>query len=91
MFVSPLIVILKIALLPSTVAATTFESDPDWPTISASILVADEVWPISKSISFELPIKLITALALPQELLAPVLSQFKSTSFELPCRLICPV
>ena len=76
MFVSPFIVILNIALLPSTVAATTLESEPDWPTISASIPVADAVSPISKSMSFELPIKLITALALPQELLLPVLSQF---------------
>ena len=83
--------ILKIALLPSTVAATTFESDPDWPTISASIPVADAVSPISKSMSFELPMKLITALALPHDELLPPLSQFKSTSFELPCRLICPV
>ena len=47
--------------------------------------------PMSKSISFELPVKLITALAVPHELLLPPVSQFKSTLFELPCKLITPV
>ena len=46
---------------------------------------------MSKSISFELPVKLITALAVPHDELLPVLSQFKSTLFELPCKLITPV
>ena len=46
---------------------------------------------MSKSMSFELPVKLITALAVPQELLLPVLSQFKSTLFELPTKLMTPV
>jgi len=41
--------------------------------------------------SFELPVKLITALAVPQEELFPVLSQFKSTLFEFPTKLIVPV
>ena len=45
---------------------------------------------MSKSMSFELPVKFITALAVPQELLLPVLSQFKSTLFELPTKLMTP-
>ena len=66
MLVSPFTVIVKIELLPSTVAATTLLSDPDWPTKSTSAVFADDVWPISKSISFDEPVKLITALAVPQ-------------------------
>ena len=62
---SPFTVILNIALLPSTVAAITLLSDPDWPTKSTSAVFADDVRPISKSISFELPVKLITSLAVP--------------------------
>ena len=58
-------------------------------SISAPVAVA--VSPTSRSISFELPVKLITALTVPQELLELPLSQFKSTSFELPCKLITPV
>ena len=69
MFVSPLTVIVKTTLVPSTVAATTFESEPVWPTMSISAPVAAAVSPTSRSISFELPVKLITALTVPQELL----------------------
>ena len=91
MFVSPLTVIVKITLVPSTVAATTFESEPVLPTISTSAPVAAAVYPMSRSISFELPVKLTTALTLPHDELPFVLSQFKSTLFELPCKLITPV
>ena len=78
---SPLIVIVKIALVPSTVAATTFESEPVFPTISTSAFEASEVSPMSRSISFELPVKLTTALTVPHDDTVPPLSQFKSTSF----------
>ena len=46
---------------------------------------------MSRSISFELPVKLTTALTLPHDELPFVLSQFKSTLFELPAKLITPV
>ena len=79
------------ALVPSIVAATTFESEPLCPTISTSAPVAAAVSPMSRSTSFELPVKLITAFTVPHDELLLPLSQFKSTSFELPAKLITPV
>ena len=91
MFVSPFTVKVKIALVPSTVAATTFESEPDCPVILTVEFEASLVSPMSKSISFDDPVQVILAVTVPQELLPFVLSQFKSTSFESPVRLIAPV
>src|SRR5210317_2435533 len=89
--VAATIVIVKIALVPSIVAATVLLSEPDCPTMSTSAFEASLVSPMSKSISFDEPVKLITAFTLPQDELLPVLSQFKSTSFESPAKLITPV
>jgi len=91
LFVSPFTVKVKIALVPSTVAAITFESEPDCPVIVTVEFEASLVSPISKSMSFDEPVIVIEAVTVPQELLLPVLSQFKSTSFESPVRLIVPV
>ena len=91
MFVSPLTVSVKIAELPSIEAAITFESEPDAPVILTVALFADEVSPISKSISCELPVQVIFAVAVPQLELLPPLSQLKSMLFELPVIAQVPV
>ena len=74
----------RIAEVPSIVAATTFESEPEAPVILTVALPAAEVSPISKSISDELPVQVMFAVAVPQLELLPVLSQLKSMLFELP-------
>ena len=72
------------AELPSIVAAITFESEPDAPVILTVAVEADEVSPISKSISYELPVHVMFAVAVAQLELEPPLSQLKSMLFELP-------
>ena len=66
--------------MPSIVAATTVLSVPEAPTISTSALSPDfdEVRPISKSMSCELPAKVITALTLSHPEVASAESQLKS-------------
>ena len=91
MFVSPLTESVRMTELPSIEAATTFESEPDAPVILTVALFADEVSPISKSISFELPVQVMFAVAVPQLELLPVLSQLKSMLFELPVMSQVPV
>ena len=88
---SPLTVNVRIALVPSIVAATTLLSLPDEPVILTVAFAASAVSPISISKSLLLPAHIIEAVAVAQEELFPVLSQLKSISFELPVVLNVPV
>ena len=82
--------ILKIALVPSTVAAITFESSEAADVIVTSDPVAADVSPMSISKSLEDPTIVIEAVIVPQdELLLPE-SQFKSTSLLPPVKLMTP-
>ena len=91
LLVSPSTVIVKIALTPSIVAATTLLSSDPADVIVAVVLEASVVSPMSKSMSFEFPTIVIDAVTVPQELLFPVLSQRMSMSLELPVTLNVPV
>ena len=81
----------RIAEVPSIVAATTFESEPEAPVILTVAEPAAEVSPISKSISCELPVQVIFAVAVAQLELLPPLSHLKSILFELPVIFQVPV
>ncbi len=88
---SPFTVNVRIADVPSIVAATTLLSLPDEPVILTVAFAASAVSPMSISKSFELPAHIIEAVAVAQDELFPVLSQLKSISFELPVVLNVPV
>ena len=83
---SPFTVNVRIADVPSIVAATTLLSLPDEPVILTVAFAASAVSPMSISKSFELPAHIIEAVAVAQDELFPALSQLKSISFELPIR-----
>ena len=78
-------------LVPSIVAATTFESLPDAPVIPIVAPVASAVSPTSISRSFEEPTQTIEAVTVAQELTVPPLSQLKSMLLLLPVVLNVPV
>ena len=78
LFVSPLIDNVSIAELPSIVPKTVLLSLPLAPVIDTVAPVADDVSPMSISRSLDEPTQTIDAVAVPQELLFPALSQLKS-------------
>ena len=78
-------------LLPSIVAAITFESLPDAPAIVILAPVASAVSPTSISKSFEEPTQIIDAVTVAHELTVPPLSQLKSILLLLPVVLNVPV
>ena len=91
LFVSPSTVIVSIALVPSIVAAITFESSDAADVIVAVVFAASEVCPMSRSMSFESPTIVTLAVTVAQDELFPVLSQLMSILLELPVTLNVPV
>ena len=84
MFVSPLTVSVRMADVPSIVAATTLLSLPEAPVIDTVAFAASADSPMSMSISFELPTHIILAVAVAQDETVPALSQLKSMLLLLP-------
>ena len=86
MLLSPSTVIVTITLVPSIAALITVLSVPDSPKIVTPALSPDfeEVFPISISISEELPVKMIEAVTLSHPEVEDPLSQLKSILLLLP-------
>ena len=88
---SPAIVRVTTALVPSMVAAITVPSVPEAPVTVIAEPVAAATLPISISTSEELPTKVIDAVMLSQPEVAEPLSQLKSILLLLPVVLKVPV